>query len=118
MNIRLSKLEEAREVILEKVWKTISKDAKNNFQNSKVETYLQMNSRKLLFIGKNDRYIVENLNSFKIENMLNLLRQFGLINSYERVVGDVFKIILIINPKADAKVIQLKSLKVKVAAAA
>ena len=77
-----------------------------------------MNSNNLLFFGKNDRYVVENINNFKIENMLNLLRQFGLIYSYERVVGDVFKIILIINPKADAKVIQLKFLKKEVAKAA
>jgi len=69
--------------------------------------YLMLQHKNLLIIGKDNRYFVKNLDTWKIEDMLNILMQFSLIRSYERICGDVFRVTLRLKPKADVLVIHM-----------
>lgn len=110
MQTRLAKLEEARITILEKIIKSYQQKSVIGNKTYLLEAFLMLKKTNLLIIGKDNRFLVNNLNNQILEDMLNILYQYGLILKRERVCGNVFRVLLRINPSAKAKIISINNI--------
>lgn len=107
MTERYRKLETAKIIIFRRILKTVAKEPSLLLQNRIIEIFLMIENKNLLHIGPSNRYIVNGLENYQMEDMLNILMQFDLIKNYERVCGEVFKVSLIISPRGNAMVINI-----------
>jgi hypothetical protein len=94
MKERYKKLQKAESILLNPLISVFKVDRKNATFDYYWETYLMLSNPKLLIIGKDNRFAIESSNVQKLEDMLNILRQFGFVVKHERVCGDVFKVVL------------------------
>lgn len=112
MQRRFVKLNEAKDLILSNIYRSKLEITQISPQVRLIEAYLTIKNENILIIGKTNRYRVDQLSVRKLEDLLNLLQQFSLIEKYERICGDVFKVSILIKPYAKtAKIITFKKLK-------
>ena len=89
---RLMKLERASTLILRRIESTNPKPIEFCSHSKTVETFLSLFKKNILLIGKNNRFIIEEISAWDLEDMLNILQQYSKITNYERVCGDVFRV--------------------------
>lgn len=115
MKSRLQKLEQARHTIFNKLICSIPQNKNEVTKTKIIEIFIMLKNSNLLFIGKEKRFKVSNLNNQKIEDALNILQQFSFISNYDRICGDVFRVKLFLKPKSDSMIVLLKIQKSKAA---
>lgn len=92
MEKRLYQKELAKKIIFEPLLKIILQPKYKKDRLGWIKLMIHLKNPRLILVGDNDRFIVPKLRNRDLEDLLNILQQYSLLNYEYTLSGEVFKL--------------------------
>lgn len=109
MQQRKFNLEVAEEILFDFIFQAAVESDSFKIQKQRIiHILISLENKRILIAGDRARKFVPIMTMKNLEDMLNLLYQFGKIKSYKsKLSGNVFEVCLQVHQLAESKIIQL-----------